>query len=50
MNIKIELDLPDEFKNYFEYFENYFNINKKQYLEFVIEKEIFSRNEDLNII
>ena len=43
------VELPDEFKKYFEYLKLNFNIGMKQYLEFIIKKEIYSRNEDLNL-
>lgn len=48
-NIKIEIELPDIFKKYFEYLELNFNIDKKEYLEGIIKEEINSRNDDLGL-
>jgi len=48
--MKIELEIPDNFKNFLEYIETYFFIDKATYLTKIIEGEIESRNFDLNII
>ena len=47
--IKIEIELPDIFKKYFDYLELNFNIKKMEYIENIIKKEINSRNDELGI-
>lgn len=47
--IKLEIEFPNEYHPYFQYLETYFNLNKKDYCEFIIEKEIESRNKDLSL-
>jgi len=47
--IKIEIELPDKYEEYFKYFKTYFNISKKECIEIIIKKEIESRNDDLGI-
>ncbi len=47
--IKIEIEISENFKKYFDYLELNFNIKKKEYLEKVIENEINSRNFDLRV-
>ncbi|MFX0188727.1 MAG: hypothetical protein ACFE8A_13435 [Candidatus Hodarchaeota archaeon] len=48
--INLEIEISDDYKPYFQYLETYFNVMKKEYCEFIIEKEIESRNKDLGII
>ena len=45
----IELNLPEEFEEYFKYFETNFFIKRKEYAENVVKKEVNSRNDDLGI-
>ena len=45
----IEIDLPEEFEEYFEYFETNFFIKRKEYAENVVKKEVNSRRDDLNL-
>lgn len=47
--IKIELELPGEYKSFFEYLNLNFGIDQDEYLKSVIEKEIHSRNSELGI-
>lgn len=37
--IKIEIELPDDYKTFFEYLELNFNIEKKEYLEILVRKK-----------
>jgi len=46
---KIEIEIPSIYDKYFEYFELYFKIKKKFYLENIIKREIESRNDELGI-
>ena len=45
----IELNLPEEFEEYFRYLSSNFFISKKKYVENVVKKEVNSRNDDLNL-
>lgn len=45
--MKIEVEIPIEFQPFFEYIEIYFNLPPKDYLEFIIKREIGSRNSEL---
>jgi len=47
--IKVEIELLEEYKPYFEYLSSYFNLDPKEYIEDVIKKEIKSRNGDLGL-
>ena len=47
--IKIEIELPNNFQMFFDYLELNFGLNKKNYIEDLIQIEIKSRNEDLNL-
>ena len=47
--IRIIIDLPDEFENYFSYIEANFSLSRELYLESLIEKEIISRNSELGL-
>lgn len=47
--MKYEIELPDEFEQFFEYLETYFDVERKTYLENTIKSEIMSRNSDLKI-
>jgi len=46
--IKLEVELPIEYHPFFEYLELYFNQKPKTYLEFIIKREIESRNSELH--
>jgi len=43
------LELPDEFKKYFEYLELNYGIKIKEYIEQIIKDEINSRNSELGM-
>lgn len=47
--MKIEFDLPDEFKEYFEYLELNYGIKIQDYIKKIVKDEINSRNIDLKI-
>ena len=49
INIKIEIEIPDEYVEFFDYLEGYFGVKKKQYLEHIVKQEIDSRNRDLKV-
>ena len=45
--MKIEIEIPDKFKGFLEYIEDYFFIDTQTYLTKIVEREILSRNLDL---
>lgn len=47
--IKVEIEIPDEFEEYFKYLRSNFFVSKKKYIENVVKKEVNSRNDDLNL-
>jgi len=47
--MKIEIDLPDEFEEYFEYLELNYGIKAQDYIKNIVKNEINSRNLDLKI-
>lgn len=46
--ITYQIDLPDKYNKFFEYIKTYFPLTIKQYLEFIIIREIESRNTELH--
>ncbi len=48
-NLKIEIDIPDEFETFFDYLEGNFGLKRKAYIEHIVKQEIESRNLDLKI-
>ena len=47
--MKIEIDLPDEFEEYFEYLQLNYGIKIQDYIKKIVKDEINSRNIDLKI-
>ncbi len=47
--MKIEIDIPDRYEEFFDYIQKYFKISKEKYLRNIIRGEIESRNQDLHI-
>jgi len=47
--LKIEIEIPDQYEEFFDYLEGNFGVEKKVYIEFIVKQEIESRNLDLNI-
>ena len=45
----MEIEIPDEFGEYFKYLRSNFFISKKKYVENVVKEEINSRNFDLKL-
>jgi len=49
IKMKIEIELPDEFEEYFRYLKSNFNLQIKKYCENIIKNEVSSRNNELKI-
>lgn len=49
IKIKVEIDIPEEFERFFEYFKLNFNISREKYCTERVKEEIISRNDDLNL-
>ena len=44
--IKIEIEIPDNYEEFFNYLKQNFNLEKKTYIEDIIKDEIESRKKD----
>ena len=49
INLKIEIEIPDQYEEFFDFLEGNFGVKKKAYIEHIVKQEIESRNLDFKI-